>query len=377
MVVPCRYHTLHDITGPAEHEPMSHPRRRTRHAFKPRYPQPGTPPGTYDTPHVRESGDASVSEIEFDERSLERRDRLSDRPPADSGRVRWVRARAHPSLDLMQRLHHLYDVDPMALEDVVEHGQRPKFSEFGSGDFLSVAVPVSNSSEYSPLAMYVTGNTLITFSDDEAVFAPIEQRLTGTGRLRRSSARYLAYTLLDLAVDTLFPLHDQISDRLEDLEAELFGDPGPGFLTKAHALRRELVVLRRICWATRDVLSDTLRHWDEEAGLRPYLQDSYEHVVAVIDLVETQRDVATSLVEVYLSLASNRLNDVMKVLTIIATLFIPPTFLVGVYGMNFDRRAGPYSMPELGWSFGYLGVWGIIVLMFIGMLIYFRRKGWF
>ncbi len=351
-------------------------RRRHRRVIKPRYHRPGTAPGTYDTAHGGEAGEGSVTELEFDARTLERHAGLSEGPPPEAGKVRWVRAGAHPSLDVLERLHRLYHVDPMALEDVVEHSQRPKFSEFESGYFLSVALPEAGSGDYVPLCMYVTGNTLITFVDDETVFAPIEQRLGSASRLRRSSVYYLAYALLDLAVDTLFPLHDQISERLEDLEAELFGQPGPTFLTDAHTLRRELVVLRRICWATREVLSDVLRHWDEEEGLRAYLQDSYEHVVAIIDLVETQRDIATSLVEVYLSLASNRLNDVMKVLTIIATLFIPPTFVVGVYGMNFDRQAGPYSMPELGWSFGYLGVWSVIVLMFIGMFIYFRRKGW-
>lgn len=352
---------------------MAHPRRH-RSPWKSGYHRPGTAPGTYDTPHVRESGRADVTEIEFDADRVDRRAVLSGQPPPE-GRVRWIRAGAYPAVEVLEALRRVYQVDPMVLENVVVRSPQPKFFEFEGGYLLSFALPTERG-DYRPLALYLTGTTLVTFADDDSVFAPIEQRLDSSSRLRASSVYYLGYAMIDLAVDLLFPLQDRIGQRLETLEEALFEQPDTSFLGDAHGLRHELLVLRRIAWATREVLGNVLRHWDQEASLRPYLQDSYEHVVTIIDLVETQRDVATSLVEVYLSLASNRLSDVMKVLTIIATLFIPPTFLVGVYGMNFRPSAGPLSMPELGWPYGYLVVLGVIVAMFAGMLYYFRRKGW-
>ncbi len=357
---------------------MAHRPRRHRSALKTRYHEPGTAPGTYDIAATREAAESEVTVVDYDRHVLRRYQRLESLPPPRADTVRWIRASAHPPLSLLKVLEERYAVDPMALEDVVVHSHRPKFSEFERGDFVSVAIPRQDACEFQPLSMYLSGNTLITFFDDPALFAPIDRRLENGSRLRDGSAHYLVYALLDLAVDLLFPLHERLGERLEALEEDLLHQPGESFLRETHAVRRELLLMRRTAWATREVVSDLLRHWDSNAlrHLRPFLQDSYEHIVTIVDLVETQRDIATSLVEVYLSLASNRLSDVMKVLTIIATLFIPPTFVVGVYGMNFDPDAGPLSMPELHWPFGYVAVMALILLMVIAMLAFFRRKRW-
>lgn len=357
---------------------MAHRPRRHRSALETRYHEPGTAPGTYDVPATREAVESEITVIDYDRHVLRRYDRLESLPPPRADTVRWIRAGSHPPLPLLEVLEERYAVDPMALEDVVVHSHRPKFSEFERGEFVSVAIPLPDAGGFAPLSMYLSGNTLITFFDDPAVFAPIDRRLENGSRIRSGTAHYLVYALLDLAVDLLFPLHERIGERLEALEDDLLNQPGESFLRETHAVRRELLLLRRTAWATREVVSDLLRHWDSNAlrHLRPFLQDSYEHIVTIVDLVETQRDIATSLVEVYLSLASNRLNDVMKVLTIIATLFIPPTFVAGVYGMNFDPDAGPLSMPELRWPFGYVAVLGLILVMVIAMLAYFRRKRW-
>ena len=186
--------------------------------------------------------------------------------------------------------------------------------------------------------------------------------------------------MIDLAVDHLFPVVDDIGMQMSDLEAGILERTEPSDLAKLHEIRNRLLLFRRTAWATREILADLFRHLDsagsDRSYLRPFLQDCYDHIVSVIDLLEMHREVTTSLVEVYLSLVSNRLNDVMRVLTMIATLFIPPTFLVGLYGMNFDRSAGPWSMPELGWPYGYVAVVITCLASMVGMLIYFRRKHW-
>ncbi|MFW6094417.1 MAG: magnesium/cobalt transporter CorA [Pseudomonadota bacterium] len=351
--------------------------RRHRNPLKARYHRPGTAPGTYDVAATRESVDAGVAILEYDRQALRRYHSLEAFTPR-RGTVRWIRVGSHPPLALLEALKSRYAIDPMALEDVVVQSHRPKFSTFDGGCLLSLAIPRGGAGETAPLNLYLSDNTLVTFFDDASLFGPIEQRLASGSRLRGASAHDLAYALLDLAVDLLFPLYEQTSERLERLEEELLDRPGESFLREAHAVRRELLVLRRTTWATREVVGDLLRHWDSPPlrHLRPLLQDSYEHVVTIVDLVETQREIATSLVEIYLSLASNRLNDVMRVLTIIATLFIPPTFVAGIYGMNFRTDAGPWSMPELEWPYGYLLVLGIMGVMITAMLVYFRRKRW-
>jgi magnesium transporter len=350
-------------------------------AFRRRYHLPGTAPGTYDVERTREAPPSQVRVVDYGPDTLAAVEELETLDLEEPTGVRWIRISGHPSFDVLEALKRHLGMDPLALEDIVTAGQRPKLNEFPAGWFLTLTVPGSGVGQpYRQLSLYLTGNTLVShIVDEDALYAPIEARLQDPhSRLRASGAHYLLYSLLDLVGDHFFPLLDAVGDLLEGLEAQVLTRPSQELLGEVHEMRSTLLVLRKVIWATRELINDLLRQVQtvETEAVRMHLSDAYDHAVSAIDLVETYRDMATSLVEVHLSMMSNRMNEIMRVLTIIATVFIPPTFIVGVYGMNFDRSAGPWSMPELGSPYGYLLVMGLMGLMMLGMLLYFRVKRW-
>ena len=346
---------------------------------------PGTSPGTFDIERVRLVQHAHVEITDYSPMTLMAVSNDLDvlDQPIPTGGVRWVHVAGAPSMAVLERLKKLYSLDALALEDVVNLGQRPKFTEYGNNLFVTLLVPIPDEpGQFEQLSVFTNHNYVVSFHDGTpGLLDPIRKRLASEqSRMRRNDASYLLYAMIDLAIDHLFPVIDDTGTQLSALEVEILERAEPSALATLHQIRNGLLVYRRTAWATREILADLFRHLDaadsDRTYLRPYLQDCYDHIVSVIDLLETHREVATSLVEVYLSLVSNRLNEVMRVLTVIATLFIPPTFLVGLYGMNFDRNAGPLSMPELGWPYGYVAVVAVILASMIGMLFYFRRKRW-
>ncbi len=205
------------------------------------------------------------------------------------------------------------------------------------------------------------------------MWEPIRQRLNlPTARLRAGGMSYLLYAMLDAIVDHSFPILEHYGDQLEALENVVIDSPTPQVLQQVHAIKRDLALLRRVLWPMRDVVDQLCR--DEQScmtrDVRPYMRDVYEHAVQVIDIVETYREMAGGLSDMYMSAVSNRMNEIMKVLTIMASFFIPITFIAGVYGMNFEH------IPELAWPYSYLVFWGVCVAVVAGLLIYFWRKGW-
>jgi magnesium transporter len=275
-----------------------------------------------------------------------------------------------------------YHLHPLALEDVMHTGQRAKLEAYDAQLFTIVTLP--EVSEHgittAQLSLFLGDTWLVSFySGHEDPFDAIRQRTyRDSSRIRRSSIDYLYYSLLDTAIDLVFPIMESLGDRIEALELTVFDDPSRESLDEIHKLKRELVLLRRITWPQRDMLNNLLR--DElgqiSSGTKLYIRDCYDHAIHALDLVESYREMASSLLEVYLSSLSNRMNDVMKLLTIIATVFIPLSFIVGVYGMNFDRSVSAWNMPELGWHYGYPMLWLTMVALVAGMLLYFRRKRW-
>jgi magnesium transporter len=231
------------------------------------------------------------------------------------------------------------------------------------------------------ISLFLGKDYIISFYEGKNdPFEPVRQRLrTRSGKIREQGADYLLYTILDIIIDAGFPVLEDLGERIEDLEDELLDNPDKESLNQIHRLKRELLLLRRTLWPQREALNNLFRlekTFIAETTV-PYLRDCYDHSVLIMDLIENYREMAASMLDVYLSSVSYKLNDVMRVLTVIATLFIPPTFIVGVYGMNFNPKAGPLSMPELNTPYGYLVVWIVIVLMIIGLLVFFKRKKWF
>ena len=273
----------------------------------------------------------------------------------------------------------------LTVEDVVHVNQRPKQEEFA--DYLLVilrAVRVrageDNTVDNEQISMVLREGLLVTFQERPGDgFDPVRRRLReGKGQIRRAGADYLAYALLDAVIDNYFPVVELYQDAMDQLDDEIRVNPSWEKSASIHLMRRELRQLRRAVWPLRDV-AGALGRTDLEmisAGVKPALRDCHDHVIQVADFVESARERASDLGDLYMTIVSERTNQVMKVLTIIATIFIPLTFLCGLYGMNFDSAASPYNMPELKWRFGYPALWGVMVVSVTGMLLFFRHRGW-
>ncbi len=292
----------------------------------------------------------------------------------------WVHVSGLGDLDTLSKLGEIFQLHRLALEDVLNSSQRPKIEEFDDILFLVARYNSWRDRLHSEqISLFLGENFVLSFQESENdAFDGARQRLRkGKGRIR-SSADYLAYALLDSIVDHNFPLLETYGDRLEALEEESLNSWDEDTMAQIYKVKRDLAAIRRTVWPLRDVFQPLLRgdvDYFKEDTL-PFLRDCSDHVLQVIDLIEHYREIATELVNVYMSGLSNRMNDVMRLLTLIATIFIPLGFIAGLYGMNFDAKTSPWNMPELSWRFGYPLVLGLMSAMALGMVLYFRKKGW-
>lgn len=353
--------------------------------FHKRYHPPGTPPGTLARhaiarpvpPHVRliEYRDGHVEEL-HDLPAKQYKSHLS------SATLTWIHVSGHVAPETMQQLGTAFDLHPLAMEDVLNAGQRPKVESYDGQLFVIVSLPMIRGAkiEVEQVSLFAGANYVVSFcSAAEDPFDPVRQRLRSrAGHPGAGMADDLLYALLDVVIDQGFPVLERFGEQVEDLEMELLQSPGPETLRKLHEIKRELLLLRRMLWPQREILNQLMR--SDYALIRDetkvYLRDCYDHTIQIMELLETYRDMTANMLDVYLSSLSNRLNETMRVLTMIATLFIPPTFIAGVYGMNFANPDSPWAMPELRWYYGYPLAWSVMLAMVIGMLIYFRRKKW-
>ncbi len=369
----------------ANHTRRHFVRRHPLHHSPGRYTRPGTAPGDLKPPPETERFPVVLSLMDYDAAELvELADCTLEEARAyfASPRATWLHVQGTPSEELLREIGNAFGLHSLALEDVQHTGQRPKVEDYGEQLFTIVGMPrVATESEVpGQLGIFLGKEWIVSFhGGSRDPFDPIRQRMRlAESRLRGRGVDYLFYALIDTAVDLHFPAIEELGDRIEKLELTVFDDPTREALDEIHRLKRELVLLRRTLWPQRDALTTLVR--DEHALIakdtRPYLRDCYDHTVHALDLVESYREMASSLLEVYLSSLSNRMNDVMKVLTIIATVFIPLSFIAGVYGMNFDTDVSPWNMPELGLRYGYPLLWLIMLAIVAGMLVYFRRKRW-
>jgi len=292
--------------------------------------------------------------------------------------VTWINIDGLQEVGVVEKIGTHFGVHPLILEDILHTGQRPKAEDLGDYLFIVLKMIYHDENEDEIMGEQVSlilgQNYVISFQEREGdIFNPIRERIrNGKGRIRKAGADYLAYALIDAIVDHYFVILEKLGEKIESLEEELVTNPIPETLQMIHTLKRNLIFLRKSVWPLREVISGLERGESplitEPTGI--YLRDVYDHTIQVIDTIETFRDMVSGMLDIYLSSLSNRMNEVMKVLTIIATIFIPLTFIVGIYGMNFK------FMPELEWHWGYPTAL-IIMLLLVGfMLLYFRRKKW-
>lgn len=298
------------------------------------------------------------------------------------GRVDWLHFQGGVSPALLRQLRDTFDLHPLALEDIQNVGQRPKMEVYGENLFVTVARPTVTDSGpgFEQVSLFVSAELVLSFhAGSEDIFAPVRQRIhAGKGRIRTGGAGYLLYALTDVVVDHGFPVLERYADALDTLEERIFSDPRRDPVPAIHAIKRDLIGLRKVLWHQSAMLGHLLRsdHALLDESTRPYLRDADDHARRINDLLDGYRDACTSLLDTHLSLSAARLNDIMKVLTLIATIFMPLSFLAGIYGMNFDT-ASPYNMPELGYRYAYPILLGVMIVSLVGMLTYFRRRKWF
>lgn len=341
----------------------------------------GLPPGTLVHVGAEHDEKVTISVIDYDAgdiREIETAQVEDLGQFKKSSSVTWINVSGVHDVKLVEKIGQVFDIHPLVLEDIVNTSQRPKADISSEYTFI-----VFKSLDYNEdtgdiipeqLSLILGSNFLLSFQERPGdPFDPIRERIrSSAGRVRKSGADYLAYCLIDACVDHYFVALESMAERVELLEERLVTDPKKDLLSEIHRLKVDMIFLRRSVWPMREVISRLAAgdsNFVEESTL-PYLRDVYDHTVHVVDTMETYRDIVSGMLDIYLSSVSNRLNEIMKVLTIISTIFIPLTFLSGWYGMNFK------NMPELSWEWGYPMVMGIALTVVAVMLAFFRRKRW-
>jgi len=341
----------------------------------------GLPPGTLRPRPSTRTGPARVALLSYDGSAVDERhfERVQDcLGSAHPQRTNWVSIDGLHDLAAIESLGEHLGLDPLMLEDVLNTAQRPKVERFGDSTYVVVRMVDFDADREeitsTQISLILSGNTLISIVDGEpGLFEIVRERIrSGRSRIRRADTAFLAYALLDIVVDHYFVLLERVGEHMEGIEEALIASPGPELLHAIHRLKRELIYLRKSVWPLREMIAAMMRDDDLpfHDSIGPYLRDLHDHTVQVIETIESYRDLNAGMLETHLSMMSNRMNEVMKTLTIIATLFIPLTFLAGVYGMNFDH------MPELHLPWAYPALWAVMAGVAVVMLRYFRRKGW-
>lgn len=352
-----------------------------RKRAKKRSQKAGLPPGTLVHIGERKVESAKITLFDYD------RDRFEEKgirtvhealPFRDSPTVTWINVDGLHEVDILRELGEGFGLHPLVIEDILNTDNRPKAEDYGEYIFLILNElsldPATHIVSKEQISLVCGRNFVLSFQEKEGdVFDPIRDRIrTNKGRVRKMGADYLAYALIDAIVDNYFLVLESLGEKIEILEDRLVENPTREASHEIHMLKREMITLRKSVWPLREVVNALQRSESPliqaETGL--YLRDVYDHTIQVIDTIETFRDMLSGMLDIYLTSVSNRMNEVMKVLTIIATIFIPLTFLVGVYGMNFEY------MPELRWRWGYPLVWAVMIFVAGWMLYLFRRKQW-
>jgi magnesium transporter len=350
--------------------------------IKKRSRKAGLPPGTLVHIGEKKAGEVKITLIDYDEASFQESEvrtveecfSFREKPT-----VTWINVEGVDQVELVEKLGNCFGLHPLVLEDILNTDQRPKMEIHGEYVYIVLKMLSGGDPnrwvESEQVSLILGANFVISFQEGKEgdVLNPVRERIRGgKGFIRKMGSDFLAYSLIDTIVDNYFLVLERLGEKIELLEEELVARPTTATLQEIQKFKNEMTFVRRVVWPLREVISGLAR---KESPLvkettEIYLRDVYDHVVQVMDTIEVYREMLSGMLDIYLSSVSNRLNSVMKVLTIIATIFMPLTFIAGIYGMNFKY------MPELDWRWAYPAVWLVVVIIGISMLIYFKKKKW-
>jgi len=350
--------------------------------LKKRSKKAGLPPGTLVPIGEEKPGEPKITVIDYDEATFQEREMESIEECfsfRDKPTVTWINVEGVHRVDIIEKLGDCYGFHPLVMEDILNTDQRPKMEIYGDYIYIVLRMlyggDINHPIEAEQVSLILGSNFLVSFQEGKEgdVFNPVRERIrTSKGLIRKMGSDYLAYALIDMIVDNYFLVLEALGERVELLEEELIALPTTPTLQRIQKFKNEMIHVRRVVWPLREVINGLERKESplikETTGI--YLRDVYDHTVQVMDTIEVYREMLSGMLDIYLSSVSNRLNSVMKVLTIIATIFMPLTFIAGIYGMNFKY------MPELEWRWGYPVVWLVVVIIGISMMIYFKKKKW-
>ena len=339
----------------------------------------GDPPGTIKYTGEQKGDRIKISLIQYNEQEFIEQDfyDLSECiSRVKKNDVTWINVNGIHRTEVIEKLGQLYDIHPLTLEDIAHIDQRAKFEDYDNY-VVAIMKMIDFDTEVraEQLSVVLLDKTVISFQEPQGgdVFDVIRVRLRqAKGRIRKCGADYLAYALMDAVVDCYFHAIEKVGDIVEDIEEDIISNTDKKSLLQLYHLKREMIYLRKQVWPMRDMISNMIRSETKliKPGTDVYLRDLQDHVTRIIDTVETYRDLLSGIMDIYLSTNSNKMNEVMKVLTIMSSVFIPVTFIAGVYGMNFEY------MPELKSPLGYAAVWAVMLSIMIGLVVYFRKKKW-
>jgi magnesium transporter len=348
----------------------------------------GLPPGTLVHVGDKKAKKAKITIIDYDQQKFNEItvEKVEDCfAYLENPTITWINVDGIHQLEIIEKLGSCFDLHPLVQEDIVNTGQRPKMENFEKYIFFVLNMFYYNEEineiKSEQVSLILGPNFVISFQEEEGdVFDPVRKRLRNPkGKIKKEGADYLAYALMDVIVDNYFAVLEKVGEKIEELEKQLVDEPTQKTLTDIHGLKRELLILRKSVWPLREVLSNLTRTEPEliTDNTRLYIRDVYDHTIQIMDTTDTYRDLLSGLIDLYMSSISNKMNQVMQVLTIIATIFIPLSFITGLYGMNFDQSSSPFNMPVLGWYWGYIFVWAIMIATVMIMIAYFKIKKWF
>jgi len=330
----------------------------------------------------RKAEEVKIRVLDYDKEQFEEKEIKAIEetfPFKDKSTVTWINIDGLHEIEVIEKLGSCFGLHPLLLEDILNTDQRPKMEDYG--DYIFIVLKMlhyrenRDRIEAEQVSFILGSNYVISFQEVEGdVFPPIRARIRhNKGRIRKAGADYLTYTLLDAIVDNYFLILENIGEKIEITEQELAANPSPITLQSIRTLRNDLIFLRKSIWPLRELVNG-LEHLESELvqeQTHAYLRDVYDHTIQIIDTLESYRDTLSGMVDIYLSSISNKTNEVMKVLTIFASIFIPLTFIAGIYGMNFE------FMPELTWQWGYFALLGFMMLVGIFLLVFFKKRSWF